>query len=228
MTIIFEERLSDSPLIETVIQGHTVGAGSTIRPSEIHWHMVFVKVGGRVHSLVVGPQRSSGEARWGADAEILWIKFKLGTFMPHLRAKEYVDLELALPAAACQSFWLNSSTWQLPDFENVETFIHRLVKQEVLVWDPLVTDVLRGQPQDLSPRTVRHRFLQATGLPPGHIEQYERAQRALMLLQQGVSILDTVYELGYYDQPHLTRSLQRFLGTTPGRENGRVSAPENY
>jgi AraC-like DNA-binding protein len=50
-----------------------------------------------------------------------------------------------------------------------------------------------------------------------HIYQAERAHRAESLLQQGVSILDTVYELGYYDQPHLTRAMNKFIGHTPGQ-----------
>jgi methylphosphotriester-DNA--protein-cysteine methyltransferase len=45
----------------------------------------------------------------------------------------------------------------------------------------------------------------------------ERAQRASARLQQGGSILDTVFELGYYDQPHLTRALKRWIGHTPAQ-----------
>jgi AraC-like DNA-binding protein len=36
-------------------------------------------------------------------------------------------------------------------------------------------------------------------------------------LGQGVSILDAVYELGYYDQPHLTRALKQWVGHTPAQ-----------
>jgi methylphosphotriester-DNA--protein-cysteine methyltransferase len=64
---------------------------------------------------------------------------------------------------------------------------------------------------------VRHRFLQATGLTQGHIRQVERAKRAAELLRQGSSISDTVYEAGYFDQPHLTRSLKRWIGSTPAQ-----------
>jgi hypothetical protein len=42
MTILFEQRCSDSPLIETVTQGYTPSAGSTIRPAECNWHMVVI------------------------------------------------------------------------------------------------------------------------------------------------------------------------------------------
>ncbi len=67
--------------------------GTSIRPAEIYWHMVFVKHPGGTLPLVVGPLRSSGTASWGEGAEILWIKFKLGVFMPHLPTKNYLDGE---------------------------------------------------------------------------------------------------------------------------------------
>ena len=83
--------------------------------------------------------------------------------------------------------------------------------------DPLVDNVLQDHASELAPRTVRHRFLQATGLTQKHIQQYKRAQRAVMLLRQGMSIIDTVFEAGFYDQPHLTRALKRFVGYTPAQ-----------
>jgi transcriptional regulator GlxA family with amidase domain len=75
----------------------------------------------------------------------------------------------------------------------------------------------RDEPLEMSPRTVRHRFLQATGQTQNHIRQYERAIKAASLLRHGVSILDTVFETGYFDQPHLTRSLKQFVGHTPAQ-----------
>lgn len=38
-----------------------------------------------------------------------------------------------------------------------------------------------------------------------------------MLLRQGVSILNTVCQLGYFDQPHVTRSLRQWIGHTPAQ-----------
>ena len=217
MSLIYEERISDSPYIEKITRGWTASDGSTIRPAETNWHMVFTRVNGDTYPLVVGPLASAGIASWGEGAEILWIKFKLGAFMPHLPTKDILDSEQILPDASSASFWLKSSAWQFPDFENVETFVERLVREEILVSDPLVKAVLEGQPQEMSSRTVRHRFLRATGLTQSHIYQFERAQRAAALLQQGTSIVDTVYEAGYFDQPHLTRSLKQFMGYTPAQ-----------
>lgn len=167
--------------------------------------------------MVVGPWTTSGVISYTEGAELLWIKLKLGTFMPHLPPRHFLDKETILPGAASQSFWLNGSAWQFPNYENVETFVDRLVRDDVLVCDPVVNAVLQDQPQELAFRTVRHRFLQATGLTQSQIRQAERAQRAAALVRQGVPILDTIYEAGYFDQPHLTRSLKQWVGYTPAQ-----------
>ena len=217
MTIISEDRLSDSPYVEMVTRGWTVSEGSTIRPAEIHWHMVFVKHPGGVHSLIVGPHSTSGTATWGKGAEILWIKFKLGTFLPHLSARDVRDGEQALPEASGGRFWFKGAVRQFPDFENVEAFINRLVRDGDLACDPVVNAALRDESPGIPSRTIRHRFLRATGQTQNHIRQYERAQRAAALLRQGVPILDTVFAAGYFDQPHLTRALKQFVGHTPAQ-----------
>jgi hypothetical protein len=217
MTIIYEGRLSDSPYIETITRGWTASAGSTIRPAESHWHMVFLKVNGQVQPMVVGALTNSGLVSYVEGGELLWIKFKLGTWLPHLPVKNLVNVETPLPLAASRSFWLKGSAWQFPDYENVETFVNRLVRQEILVRDPVVNAALQDQLPEIPDRTVRHRFLRTTGQTQSHIRQMQRAQQATALLEQGVSILDTVDEAGYFDQPHLTRALKRFIGYTPAQ-----------
>jgi hypothetical protein len=201
MTIVHEERGSDSPYIESVTRGRTLSTGSTIRPAEIHWHLVFVKVNGQTLAIAVGPLTTAGVVSYGEGAEILWVKFKLGTFMPHLPFKHYLNVETIMPEAVGQSFWLHGSAWEIPDFENVETFVDRLAREDALAHDSVVRSVLSGQPSEASARTVRHRFQHATGLTQNHIHQVERALQAASRLRHGLSILDTVNELGYYDQP---------------------------
>src|SRR5689334_1483037 len=104
MSLEVEARESDSPFIEQVMHGYTFGQGQTVRPAEVHWHMVLRKVEDQWRTLVVGPLRTSGLARWGAGAEIIWIKFKLGTFMPRMPTRYHLDLETELPDATGHSF----------------------------------------------------------------------------------------------------------------------------
>jgi AraC-like DNA-binding protein len=81
----------------------------------------------------------------------------------------------------------------------------------------VVEQTLQRRPVSLTERSIQRRFVRSTGLTYGAVRQMERAGQAASLLLNGVSILDVVDSQGFSDQAHLTRSLQRYLGTTPGR-----------
>ncbi len=188
-----------------------------MRPAEANWHMVFVKENDNLYPILTGTFSSAGTIPF-ISAEILWIRFKLGVFMPHLSMKKTLaNTETILPTASNQKFWIKSETLEMPTFDNADTFINRLIHSEILTYDPLIDDILNELPTNLSPRTIRHRFIQATGLSQKHIRQIQRARQAEIYLQQGKSILDTTYELGYYDQSHLTKSLRNYIGFTPSQ-----------
>jgi hypothetical protein len=148
-------------------------------------------------------------------AQWLGIRFKPGAFLPSWPAQMLVDRGMSLPEAAHGSFWLDGSAWQAPDYEHAEGFVGRLIRAGLLVIDPAVRTALRGELKDVSPRTVERRFRRAIGLPPSAVQQIERARYAALLLMRGASIVDATYEAGYFDQPHLTRSLKHLIGQTP-------------
>jgi AraC-like DNA-binding protein len=167
---------------------------------------------------VRGPETKAATLDCPAEGEWLGIRFKLGTFMPRLPARNLLDhRDVTLPEATDRSFWLNASAWEYPDFENAEIFVNRLVHDGLIAVDVAVDTSLRGQRQELSIRSAQRHFLQATGMTQNTIRQIQRARHATNLLKQGVSILDTVYDTGYFDQAHLTRSLRYFIGQTPAQ-----------
>jgi AraC-like DNA-binding protein len=96
-------------------------------------------------------------------------------------------------------------------------FVDRLVRAGLLVHDPVVPAVLHGGVEDLSTRAVERRVSRATGLTRGTIRQIRRAEQAVELLSAGVPAHDAARQAGYADQPHLTRSLKRFVGQTPSQ-----------
>lgn len=215
MSAIFEGRTSDSPYVEFIWRGRVLQDYRPVCPADVRWNLLFTRHNGKVQVSAEGATSQYVPKQNFGGAEFLVIKFKLGVYLPYLPAGELRDTDAILPDASTKTFWLNGFSWQLPDFENVETFVERLVREEVLVVDPVVQSVVQNQPVDVSSRTVRRHFLHTTGLTPKSIEQIERAQKASAMLEQGVSILDAVYEAGYADQPHMTRSLKRFIGQTP-------------
>lgn len=217
MSFTNEGRLSDSPYIESIWRGQAGVDCFPNCPAEGRWHMLLLRERGKVQFSVAEPMTIAHTVSHAEGVEWLVVKFKLGTYMPHLPTRKLVDSSLVLPDATRQSFWLNGSTWQTPDFNNVETFVEWLAHDDLLVRDPVVTAALQDHPLAMPARTLRHRFLRVTGLTQSHIRQIERAQQAVNLLEQGVSILDTVSHIGYADQPHLTRSLKRYMGQTPAQ-----------
>jgi hypothetical protein len=215
MSASFESRLSDSPYIEIIWRGHVEQDYMPLCPADARWNLLFTRRSRLARVSAEGATSQSVLKNSAEGSEFLVIKFKLGVFMPWLPAEGLLNGDATLPEASGKSFWLKGATWQMPDFENVEEFVNRLVREDVLVADPVVKSVLQDEPQDISSRTVRRRFLRATGLTPLTIQQIERAQFAAALLGQGNPILDVVYQAGYADQPHLTRALRRFYGRTP-------------
>ena len=217
MFLAFEDRPSDSPFVERVWRCRSERAGRFLSIASSHWEMVVTRHRGETSLTVRGPETKVSAIDCPAEGEWTGIRFKLGTFMPHLPVANLIDRQdVALPGATGRSFWLNGSAWDYPRFENAETFVARLVQSGLVVRDSAVDAALRDERQ-MSLRTAQRRFLQATGMTRGTFRQIERARYATNLLKQGVSILDAVHEAGFFDQAHLTRSLKRLIGQTPAR-----------
>jgi AraC-like DNA-binding protein len=216
MDLICDERPSDSPFVERIWHSRSEGDGVFISIAENHWEIVVTKSKGKTILTVRGPETRATPADGLADAELFGIQFKAGIFMPDFPAKMIMERrDPNLPEAGSNSFWLHGSAWQFPDYENADTFVDWLVRDDLLIRDPVVEAVLKGEPAAASLRTVQRRFVQATGLTHNDFYQIERARHATTLLKQGVPILDAVVQAGYYDQPHLTRSLKHYVGRTP-------------
>ena len=216
MLYTLEDRPSDSPFVERIWRAQIERAGDLLSIAMSHWEMVVSRYQDKTYMTVRGPEtKATPLPVTFVGTEFFGIRFKLGTVMPYLPASTLVDGDTALPDASSKSFWLNGSAWQFPDYDNADTFVDRLVRKGLLARNPVIATALQGQLQDLSIRTARRHFLRTIGLSQSAIRQIERARYAAVLLQEGMSILDVVYAAGYYDQPHLTRSIKYFIGQTP-------------
>jgi AraC-like DNA-binding protein len=215
MIFTIEETPSDSPFVERIWRAHSERDGMFLSIAMSHWEMVVTRNLGKTTLTLRGPETKATPLYCPAGGEWLGIRFKLGTLLPHLPASHLVDEAVNLPGAGSRSFWLQNSAWQFPDFENADAFVQLLVRKGLLVRDPVVDAALQGQLVDLSARSVQRHFLRTTGLTQGAVRQIERARHATRLLQEGASVADTAVEAGYFDQPHLTRSLKYFIGQTP-------------
>jgi len=218
MEFVFDARSANSSFVEMIWHTHSERAGTFTSVAVSNWEMVITIFNGKTMITARGPETKASEADFLADAEFFGITFKVGSFMPHLPIKTLLDRQDAtLPEASSNSFWRHGSTWELPTFENADVFVDRLIRQGILLHDPVVEAAIQGHTADMSIRSLQYRFLQATGLTQKTIEQIERARSAVSLLEQGTPVLDTAFELGYFDQAHLTNSLKRLIGKTPAQ-----------
>jgi Helix-turn-helix domain len=213
-----ETRSSDSAVVDHVWRARADRPGSFISVASVHCQIVVTRHHDRIFVTVRGPETRPTVMHFPADATWFGIDLRLGAFLPDYPPRSLLDQrDATLPAATSQSFWLHGSAWPRPTFDTAEVFVRRLQRQGLLLLDPLVDAVRAGQTPELSVRSVQYRFLRATGLSYSQVRQIERARAAAEMLQRGTPILDVVELAGYFDQPHLTRSLGRFVGQTPGQ-----------
>lgn len=215
MSATNEAQKSQSSYVEMIWRGQVLQDYAPVCPADTNWNLLFIRHQGTVRVTAEGATTQFVPKTQFEGAEFLVIKFRLGVYMPYIPPTALVNKDALLPNASNTTFWLNGSSWQVPNYENVETFIEWLIREGMVVREPVIDAVLEHQEQPVSTRTIRRRFLHTTGLTLKQIQQIQRAHRAVDLLRQRVSPLDIVYQLGYADQAHMTRSLRRFYGYTP-------------
>jgi AraC-like DNA-binding protein len=226
MLIFDEDRPSDSPYVERVWRCHSEGAAPFLSIAASRCELVVSRLAGQVTMTVRGPEtKATPMGDCPGDGEWLGILLRLGTYLPHLPTPTLVDSGVDLPTISRDGFWLRGNAWQFPDYDNAETFVAWLVRAGLLAREALVGAAIAGELPARSASTIQRRFAQATGLTQSAVRQIERARHATALLQRGTTIAETVLAAGYFDQPHLTRSLTRLIGRTPAEIRVR-SRPE--
>src|SRR5436189_4192450 len=99
MIFSFEERPSDSSLVERIWRTQNERAGTFTSLASSHWEMVVMRHNGKMTLTVRGPETTATPVYCSLQAEWFGIIFKLGTFMPHLLASDLVNGAVDLPAA---------------------------------------------------------------------------------------------------------------------------------
>ena len=163
MSLGFEVRPSDTPLVDCVWRSRSSDVGQLVSVSSSHWHLVVGEIDGHTEVTVHGPETHPTKVLVPAGATWVGIRFQLGTVLQDLPVAGLVDRSLTLPAACHRSFWWKGTAWRRPTYDNAEGLVERLVREDLIGSEPVVDDALRGPSDQLSLRTIQRRFHAATG-----------------------------------------------------------------
>ncbi|TCC56180.1 AraC family transcriptional regulator [Kribbella pittospori] len=177
----------------------------------------FARIGGTWAVHLRGPATKATTMVCSPDTEFFGVDFRLGAYLPMFPPAGLTNMrDAVLPTLADGRILLDGQAWEMPTAQNIDVFIDRLQRAGLMVVDPMIEELrYGGSVRMVSKRTAQSRFVRAVGLPLRTLELIERARRAVRLLHAGKTIAEVTVEAGYYDQPHLTRSLRQMIGHTP-------------
>lgn len=211
-----EERLSDVSSVERIWTARNERAGEFLSVAAPTCELVVSRYRDRTFMTVRGPETRMTTVDCPPEGEWLGIRLEVGTFLPRFPPLTISGRrDVTLPQASTRSFWLDGSAWEYPTFENADTMVARLLEKGLITRDRTVEKLLRGEVTTGSLRSVQRHFKRATGITHAAFRTIERARYATNLLREGVQVADVVHLAGYFDQPHLTRSLKYLIGQTP-------------
>ena len=222
-----QTRRADSPSAARFIArieqvDYTVAAPDAARPDGT-WDLVFREGRDGLMVLQTGQTDRVVPLRGEAGERYLNIAFRPEVYMPRRPGAGMANQGHLHALAGPRHCVIDGQRLALPTFENAEQFVMALARHGLFEVDRLVQRAGQAGWQGVDDRSLQRHSAHVTGLSPKKLQQIVRADAALALLQQGLRPADVAAQLGYTDQAHLTHSLRRILGVTPGQVRGAVS-----
>jgi AraC-like DNA-binding protein len=112
-------------------------------------------------------------------------------------------------------FVLKGVELPLPTFLNAEHLTDKMVEANLLQSDDLVAKAFTANPKAASKRAAQERFKKVTGITQQDFQLIRRAQEAVRRLKSGDKPATVAVDLGYTDQPHMTKSIKKIMGSLP-------------
>ena len=215
MGFTYEEKLSQSPLVDFIWRTEDLTDGVYVASADARWDMIFTRgPEGKTKVLLSGPSSKITLVAYSPGNKHVGICYKPWAVFTDIPITMMLNVTIALPIPTEDTFEMQGITWKMPTYENVDQFVAEQEKRGLLRADPIIRDVLENKPVDMSLRSVQRHFVKTIGMSPRRVRQINSARKAVKLLQQGNTLSEVAYELDYADLPHMTRMLRRFTGYT--------------
>ncbi|MFE9328405.1 hypothetical protein ACIHDR_46670 [Nocardia sp. NPDC052278] len=225
MGLIFNAVAGELPLVQRVWSARCDDATeftSVVKGSPM---IAFARTGDGVTVHLRGPETKATPLTCPEGCEYFGVELRPGAYLPMFPPSGLADLnDTLLPTLSGDRIVLGDRDWEMPNVQNVDVFVNRLVRAGLLFFDPLVDDLRHGERQRaISERTAQIRFRRAVGISRRKFVSIEQARRAAQILTAGGSIADAISGGGYYDQPQLARAMRWATSHTPGELRSGVS-----
>ena len=204
-----------SPYVEDIWRVTCLDDGEFLMCADASWDIIIAMHNGHTQIYADGPTSHARKLHYKPGMQLTGIRFKIGVNLQGLDLRSIVNGTFAFTQRN-DTFRLGNDSIQIPTAENAEVFIDKLVQKRLLTYDKAIPGMLQETSMPVS-RSGQRRFLYSTGLSQMQIRQIQRAWQAMKLLQDGQSAVQVSAELGYTDQPHMTKFLKKLLGQTPRR-----------
>jgi hypothetical protein len=211
-----ERRTSDSPYIDKVWRSKALSDGTYLATPDASWDLIAaVKADGTRVVFITGQATKAERLDYKAGEQSVVIQFTAGAYLPDFKGAPFTNNFIMLPLPDDTHFELAGHIFPWPTFENAEELIAEMVRLRALANDDIVNSVLHGTPKASSKRSIERRFKTTTGLSPKKLADIRRAQEAVRMLKSGKDPSTTAADAGYYDQPHMSKSLKKLMDSLP-------------
>ena len=223
-TLIWRERQSDSPFIESVWTSKALADVSRTVIADPCISIACIKTNKGTQVVVTGPSTKPYSTLLSRGYTCTTIRFKPGVFLKGMPAGQLTNSSATLPVAGKSGFRLGKKRLSFPHFDHAEKLVGKLQRAGYIRYAPPA----RIGPEAVGRLSDRTRFRQtrrATGLSPYQLYQLQRMHQAVRLIKQGVPAAKVAMELAFVDQSHLIRASKQFLGHTPRQLSGLPQLP---
>ena len=212
-----QTRAANSAYVESISELCFDSEGETLMQPDGCWDIAILRRGDDVQVLRTGLTTRAVRYEHSPGDRTLVISLKPSAFMPLMPGELMRDEGVLLEKFGPNDFWIGTDVREIPNLENADVFVDRLIRQEIVQSNDVVASILGGRPRAMSERTMQRHFLKTTGLTYKSFTLVERAQKAVSLLRLGRPHAEVALALGYSDQAHMINSLKAIMGQTPGQ-----------
>jgi hypothetical protein len=208
-------RTSHHPWIDTVWQTVCLSDGIYKATPDGSWDLILsVAPDGQAMVFLSGQATEPVDVPYCACEHSVVISFAAHVYLAQDKEVRTGAAIRLLPVDD-DKFNLDGVELPLPTFSNAEQLVEKMVDANLLRSDDMVAKAFTATPKAASKRSVQQHFKKTTGITQKDFQLIRRAQDAVRRLKAGEKPAAVAAELGYTDQPHMTKSIKKIMGHLP-------------